>query len=193
MDRLLYVPILHTEKEIGLIQGEAKCLKTISSIKEMWVGIQNKILNLRPNWDQVRIYQEALPVCGKEEKIVQNLSLKGSMNHRMVSGFLRRGASLEGTEDSNLLIREHDLLSQALHSKDQGGDLKNYRKESDAILELRDQFIAQRIKQTLQKGETGLLFIGVRHKVDQLLKKDYYMTYIIYRIPFDTVKTVYNL
>lgn len=193
MDRLLYVPILHTEKEIGLIHGEAKCLKTIASIKEMWVGIQNKILDLRLKWDQVRIYQEALPVCGKEEKIVQNLSLKGSINHRMVAGFLRRGASLEGTEDPHLLMREHDLLSQALHSKDQGGDLKDYRKESDAILELRDQFIAERIKQTLQKGETGLLFIGVRHKVDRLLKKDYYMTYIIYRIPFNTVKTVYNL
>lgn len=193
MDRILYVPILHTEKEIGLIHGEARCLKTTASIEEMWAGIQRKILNIKLAWDKVRIYQEALPVCGKEEKIVRSLSLKGSINHRMIAGFLRRGAHIEGTEDPNLLIREHDLLSQALHSKDHGGDLKDYRKESDAILQLRDQFIAQRIRQTLKGGETGLLFIGVRHKVDELLKKDYYMTYIIYRIPFETVKTVYNL
>lgn len=193
MDRILYVPILHTEKEIGLFHGDAKCLNTIASIKEMWVGIQKKILNIRPAWDKVRIYQEALPVCGREEKIVRGLSLKGSINHRMIAGFLRRGAQIEGTEDPNLLMREYDLLSQALHSKDHGGDLKDYRKESDVILALRDQFIAQRIRATLKTGETGLLFIGVRHKVDELLKKDYYMTHIIYRIPFETVKNVYNL
>lgn len=193
MDRILYVPILHTEKEVGLIHGNAKCLKTIASIKEMWVGIQRKILNCRLVWNKARIYQEALPVCGKEEKIVRSLSLKGSINHRLIAGFLRRGAQIEGTEDPDLLIREHDLLSQALHSKEQGGDLRDYRKESDSILKLRDQFIAQRIRQTLKSGETGLLFIGVRHKVDELLKKDYYMTYIIYRIPFETVKNVYNL
>lgn len=193
MDQLYYVPILHAQEEVSLIGGSEKAVRSVASLKEMWVGIQGKILAIKPAWDKVRIYQEALPVCGKEEKIVRSLSLKGSINHRMISGFLRRGARIEGTEDPDLLLREYDLLSKALHSREPGGDLTEYRKESDLLLESRDRFIAQRIRQTLKPGETGLVFLGVRHKADELLKKDYHLIQIIYRIPFDAVKAVYNL
>ena len=190
MKRLFYIPILHTEREVSLIQSGQGHGEKVHAIKEMWVGLQKKILDLKLPWEKVRLYQDALPVCGREEEIVQKLSLKGSMNHRLLLGFVRRGAHLEGTEDSKLLLKEYELLSQAF-----GGpsDATPYRTQSDALLAERDQFIARRIKETLKEGETGLLFIGVRHAIEPLLKKDYELTYVIYRLPFQTVKTVYNL
>lgn len=196
MPRLLYVPILHTEKEAGAIAKIAPPLHEKQSqllLKEMWDGIQKKIEDLKPEWKKLRIYQEALPLCGQEKKIVKELAEKESLNHRLLTTFMERGSHLEGTEDANLLLKEYDLLSKLFHLKGGKKDLKEYQKSSEETLIQRDQFIAGRVRETLQEGETGLLFMGIRHKVDQLLKADYEITYIIYRIPFQAVKTVYNL
>lgn len=196
MPRLLYVPILHTEKEAGAIAKIAPPLpekQTAVLLKEMWNGIQKKIEDLKPEWEKLRIYQEALPLCGQEEKIVRELAEKESLNHRLLKTFMERGAPLEGTEDADLLLKEYDLLSKLFLANDQEKSLEEYQKLSEETLIQRDQFIAGQVQKTLKENETGLLFMGIRHKVDQLLKADYEITYIIYRIPFQAVKTVYNL
>lgn len=194
---ILYVPILHAEGEVALIDGIAQKAESHAALLEMWKGVQQKLEDLRPVWERVQIYQEALPVCGKEARIVEELAEKGSENHRLVASLLRKGASLVGTEDPNLLVREYDLLSRAFHGRDQKGSvqegLSGYQAESEKVLEERDRFIAARIHETLTDGKTALLFMGIRHKVDQLLKDTFAITYIIYRIPFGSVKTVYNL
>ena len=175
------------------MQGSEKHANTLKQVREMWVGIQQKILDLKPPWGSLRIYQEALPVCGREAELVTRLSLKGSHNHRLICSLLRHGARIEGTEDPNLLVREYDLLSKAFHAGEGRMPLADYRKESDKILAERDEFIAGRIRQTLKPGEVGLVFLGVRHQLDRLLEKDFEIVSVIYMIPFDTVKTVYNL
>lgn len=91
MASLIYVPILHTEADVKLLQGIQERGKTIASIKEMWVGIQKKVFDRRLGWAQVRIYQESLPVCGREEQIVEELAMKGSVNHRVVVSLLKKG------------------------------------------------------------------------------------------------------
>lgn len=193
MTRLLYVPILHAEKEVGVLRGTQERPETTSPLREMWAGIQQKLEALKPVWEKVRIYQEALPVCGKEEKIVQDLAEKGSRNHRLLVDLIKKEAHLEGTEDPNLLLKEYDLLSRLFQNGDNPADRAEYRGQSEVILKERDQFIASRLRGTLKAGETGLVFIGVRHKLDQLLKKDFEIIYVIYRVPFEVVKTVYNL
>ncbi|MBI2336709.1 MAG: hypothetical protein HYU97_08115 [Deltaproteobacteria bacterium] len=193
MRRLFYVPILHTEREVSLIQSGEGHGEKVRSIQEMWAGLQKKLLDLALPWEKVRIYQDALPVCGREEEIVRQLALKGSMNHRLLLGFMKRGARLEGTEDPGLLLKEYDLLSQAFSGSSDASHATPYRAQSDALLAERDQFIVRRVQETLQDGETVLLFMGVRHKIEPLLKKDYELTYVIYRLPFQTIKTVYNL
>ena len=134
MRRLYYIPILHTEKEAGLIQGSERRVRTVIPLKEMWVGLQKKIYDLKLDWKTVCLYQEALPVCGREEEIVRGLSIKGSTNHRLLLSLVRKGARLEGTEDVDLLISENDLLTRALNNKDSGG-VAEYRQESDKLLE----------------------------------------------------------
>lgn len=193
MRNLFYVPILHAEGEVALIEGIAQKAENHAALLEMWNGIGKKLEELKPAWEKVQIYQEALPVCGKEAKIVGELAEKGSQNHRLVSSLLKKGATLEGTEDPNLLVMEYDLFSRAFQHQDQKGDLSEYRAQSEKILRERDRFIAARVHETLREGSTGILFIGVRHKVDQLLKIKLPITYVIYRIPFGSVKTIYNL
>jgi hypothetical protein len=203
MANLLYVPILHTQKEVGKIASAISSANTpipaeqeksssASPLVKMWQGIQGKIEVLNPPWKKVRIYQEALPVCGQEERIVSHLA-ENSLNHQLIVKFLKRGAHLEGTEEQNLLLREYDLLAHAFQAAEGKTSTTAYRNASETILADRDKFIAQRVKQTLKEEETGLLFIGVRHKVDQLLKQYYQMTYVIYRLPFETVHSIYNL
>ncbi|MBI2862626.1 MAG: hypothetical protein HYX89_07390 [Chloroflexi bacterium] len=43
--------------------------------------------------------------------------------------------------------------------------LEQYRSRKDSLTQERDQHIAEAINQTLQDGETGLLFIGALHDV----------------------------
>jgi len=40
------------------------------------------------------------------------------------------------------------------------------------LLQRRDQFVAERINQTLKEGETGILFMGAHHKVLNFLPAD---------------------
>lgn len=193
MKHLFYVPILHAEGEVALIEGVAQKAESHAALLEMWNGIGQKLEDLKLAWEKVQIYQEALPVCGKEARIVEDLAEKGSQNHRLVLSLLKKGASLEGTEDPNLLVREYDLLSRAFQHQDQKGDFSEYRTQSEKILHERDRFIAARVHETLREGASGILFIGIRHKVDRLLKTNFPITYVIYRVPFGSVKTIYNL
>ena len=68
--------------------------------------------------------------------------------------------------------------------------IQKYEKKAWDILKRRDEYIANRIAKTLMEEETGILFMGMRHKVDERLPKDIQVSYLIYRLPF---KESYNL
>jgi len=78
---LIYVPILHTQKETGDIiaslnndkvsQMPKNSIEQKISIKKMWDGIYEKIKETGLVYPLIRIYQDALPVCGMEDKIVK--------------------------------------------------------------------------------------------------------------------------
>ena len=75
-----------------------------------------------------------------------------------------------GTEDPQLLKEELATIS-----KEVGGERSSpeeYQKGVMERLEKRDNFIARRIDETLKPGETGILFIGMLHKVNTRLPKD---------------------
>ena len=67
-----------------------------------------------------------------------------------------------------------------------------YQVKSRSLLELRDQFIFNRITGTLEKDEVALVFMGVMHRLDKLLEKDFLVSYVIYRLPFHSVGSIYN-
>ena len=90
--RLVYVPILHVREdvdELGVMSrgNEAKerepqaMEEQRAAVGKMWSGIAARIAELGLPWEQTRIYQDGLPVCGTEQKIVAQLAENGSRNH----------------------------------------------------------------------------------------------------------------
>ncbi len=168
---LICVPILHTETDLGSlapqVRAQAQAQAGVATaweqrqatIAAFWKGVASWAARLPKNLSRYRIYQDALPVCGSEHAIVQELSDKGSANHRIVLDLLSRGAQLEGTESPELLVEEYRLAQASL--KQGASDHDAARK----LLVARDSYIAARIVETLKQGETGVLFIGMLHDV----------------------------
>ncbi len=207
---LLYVPILHTHEETGRILHTLRrngSVKGFSSepdperddtIQQMWDGIYENILDMEIPVSSLCIYQDTLPVCGTERQIVRKLARRGSSNHRLLLRLMKRGARLEGTEDPDLLLQECDLLrrtrglltfSVSSHTK----AIESYTAASLDLMEKRDEFIAQRIPSTLKEGEIPVIFMGVRHRLEQHLSTMFAVNYIIYRLPFRKVGDIYNV
>jgi hypothetical protein len=153
-------------------------------IEDFWQGIRNKVFDLNLDHPNTRLYQDGLPVCGKEMDIVQELVKMGSRNHQILMELIRLGAKIEGTEDPKLLLEEYDYLKKASADLDKKQVERRYQRLAKSILQKRDSYIAQRIDKTLREGETGLLFIGITHKVNEKLPKDIGIDYLIYRLPF---------
>lgn len=206
---LIYVPVLHTQKEAGEILRSLKgdeaarpadisLAEQEKSIKEMWDGIYEKIQKMDISYPSMRIYQDALPVCGREKEIAEKLAQKASRNHQLILELLKKGAKLEGTEDPDLLIKEYDNLSQliskaSVSTQSYRDSLNEYKDKAAKLMKQRDPFIAERIKSTLKEDETPLVFMGVRHELEKLLQRDFIINYIIYRLPFKKVKDIYNV
>jgi hypothetical protein len=130
------------------------------------------------------LYQDGLPVCGKEMHLVQELVKMGSRNHEILLELIQLGATLEGTEDPKLLLEEYHYLKSASADLEKPEVNKNYHRLAQKLLLRRDSYIARRIDNTLGKDETGLLFIGITHRVNKPLPKDIEIDYLIYRLPF---------
>lgn len=197
MRRLIYVPIIHTMVDMG---SQAEALKqeylrrfTVERwersrqlIEEIWEGIKTRLLALDLPWDRVRIYQDGLPVSGKELEIARDVASQGSKNYQIVLELVRRGARLMGTESPELLTREYahiKRVAEALTDADREEARQKYGAEGAEILEERDAFIARRIAETLEEGEVGLLFLGMLHEVDRLLPGGIQVEFLIDRLP----------
>lgn len=188
MRRLIYIPIIHTELEMGSVAthlreeyvlkfGEEKWEEHLKLVNELWQWIKDKIEGLQLTYEQVRIYQDGLPLCGKELEIVQKLAERGSTNYKIILELINKGAKLEGTESKDLLLEEYnyikDIATSSVKKKEQ-------KKGSKQLLIRRDNYMAQRINKTLREGETGILFIGSEHQVDKYLPPDIKISYLIY-------------
>ena len=195
---LVYVPIVHTEKDMGTLANQMKTAFVSKydeekwrdhwqAIQEMWDGLKLKIRQLKLEYKKVRLYQDGLPVCGFEEKIVRDLAQKGSKNHLLLLWLIEHGTILEGTEDPTLLVEEYGHIKgilEAITEEERKKQIKSYNQAAADLLSRRDQFIGDQIQKTLKEGETGLLFLGMLHKVDELLPKDIKVSYLIHRLPF---------
>ena len=202
MRRLIYVPIIHTMVDMGsraealrqeYIRGFGAERWALSRrvIEEVWEGIQAKLLALTLPWERVRIYQDGLPVSGKELEIAREVAAQGSKNYQIVMELVRRGARLMGTESPELLIREYThikRITEAQTDAERDKAKRSYAAESAEILKQRDAFIARRIAETLEEGEVGLLFLGMVHEVDRLLPEEIQVGYLIDRLPLREVE-----
>lgn len=184
MRRLIHVPILHTAADLGSLAESVKAQYSRmlgpagwtwrqQTVEQLWRAIRGRIEALGLDHAKTRVYQDGLPVCGFELQIVQELAKAGSSNHQLLLDLIDRGATLTGTEDPQLLVREYQLHQpHARRTGDRSASAVASPEKGPAdaearhLLRARDQFIAKRIDATLKRGETGLLFLGAAHRLD---------------------------
>jgi len=156
----------------------------VNLVNKLWVRIEQAIERLALPYDRVRLYQDGLPVCGREVEIVAELAKAGSRNHRLLHRLLEKGTTVMGTESSELLVEEYELVKEDFASGTPGfaGGREARRKAlRDSLLKRRDEYIAGRINETLRAGETGLIFLGMLHSLGAWLNKDIRVIYLIHQ------------
>lgn len=183
---LICVPIIHTQADMGAMNEPIQRLKVkklgkriwernLELVNNFWTEIEQATENLALFYQRVRVYQDGLPVCGRESEIVTDLAQAGSRNHRLLLKLKEKGAVLMGTESAELLVEEYQLVKQVFADEMSRGSARRAaqgKKMQDSLLTRRDQFIGRRISQTLLRGETGLLFVGMLHSVEPWLDQD---------------------
>ena len=163
--------------------GRAGLARKTAAIDQIWTEIEAAIDALPLSFDRVRLYQDGLPVCGREAEIVTELAQAGSRNHQLLLRLMAQGAVLMGTESGDLLVQEYQLAKQSLTTRPPraAGVAASRRALSEALLQRRDQFMAQRINETLKHGETGILFLGMLHSLERYLHPDVKVIYPLHR------------
>ncbi len=182
MGRLIYVPVVHSNAEMGSSAaaykaafvarfGEVKWRERCAEFDRIWRAIGDAIEALALDLHRVKLYQDSLPVCGKEAELMHELAAQGSHNHRLLEVLVAGGAQLVGTESPGLLLEEYRLLQSPDRTPEQEA----------ALLLQRDRFIAGRIVATLGETETGILFIGALHQVPRHLPPHIRVEYLAVR------------
>jgi hypothetical protein len=177
--RILYhFPIIHTQADMGNLAemvsrsairelGQQVWQRKLLVVDRMWDGIERFLEDLQLPFGRVRLYQDGLPVCGREADIVRDLASKGSRNHRLLLRLMGKGGTIMGTESPEFLVEEYRLARQVLSGDAPAGEI-----DQQELLGRRDRFIARRINSTLLRDEIGILFLGMLHSLDDLLEAD---------------------
>jgi hypothetical protein len=190
---LVYILIVHTYTDMGKL-GDAVQRVTVQqlgikawrhkmrAIDKLWAEMEEVVATLRLPYDRVRLYQDGLPICGREEEIVRELAAKGSRNHCLLLSLMEKGATIMGTESPEMLLEELERVKLCLGGRSlsrRKNPESTVRASDDTLLERRNRFIAHRINTTLQPGETGILFLGMLHTLAHLLDQDIQVIYPI--------------
>ncbi len=185
MRRLIYVPIIHMSADMGTISkkmtkkgiagfGEVFWKKHQETVSGFWDSIAKYFAKLEAK--DLKIYQDGLVVDGEiGQKIVEEAIKAGSKNYEVIDDLLKRGAILLQTEDFALVKEERDRIVRITKAKTTTKKLiayLRYKFAKNRLLNKRDDYIAKRIDETLNHGETGILFVGAFHNMIHRLPKD---------------------
>lgn len=193
--QLIQIPIIHTQADLGSISDSVRQLyvrtvgrneweRRVKVVDEMWICIREEIERLHLPYGKVRLYQDGLPNCGREQEMASELAQAGSENYRIVMELMGKGAELTGTESPELLMREYEFAKEVVNSLGSGKtkDLAQRQRElSGLMLEKRDRYIADRIDKTLRVGEIGLIFLGMLHSLADYLPADIQVRFLSHK------------
>jgi len=187
MRKLLYVPVIHAESDLGSmapdmdrrsagIYGEERWERHKESVTIFWDKIGEYFSEMDAK--NLKIYQDGLLADGAlGQKIVEEGALRGSRNFQIILDLMKRGGKIRKTEDVKLLKEEYDHAVRLAETKTLSGKTTAYagsriQEDKTRIMEGRDLFIANIINETLKEEERGVLFMGAFHNVLQYLAGD---------------------
>lgn len=193
MRTLYYVPMIHVDAELNevgpiikdlrtRIYGEQAVAQDESAILDLWRQIKDWVRNVVNDPQGLIIYQDGIPI-GPREKIRQLFALilqdhPHSPLFRIIKELLNHGAILEGTEDFSLLIQRVAVYKEIYQAAKKCQNLHDAEtsiikkvEELDGLIVQSDEMVAKRIDKTLRENERGILFMGHRHEVDNVLMR----------------------
>jgi len=143
-------------------------------VEGFWNSIQKYFGELEIS--NFKIYQDGMVADGDMgQKIVEEGLKSGSKNYEIIYKLIQKGAVLVKTEDFTLVKKERDMFLRITGARSLNEKLSSYLKYKlfkNELLRKRDSFIANRINETLNHEETGILFIGAYHNIIPMLDKD---------------------
>src|SRR5882724_1720297 len=185
MRRLIFVPIIHTEADLGslaeeieerakAIIGDADWQKHKEAVTLYWQELYDYWEG--KNIPGLKIFQDGMPLDGLlGENLVKSMANNGSMNYKIIELLIEKGAKLIQTEDAELLKEEY-FLTRDLTKSDPASisleALSQYKSRKDELLHARDTYIAGKINEHLMDGEIGVCFLGASHQIVSRLPDD---------------------
>ncbi|OIO41722.1 hypothetical protein AUJ63_05055 [Candidatus Pacearchaeota archaeon CG1_02_35_32] len=185
MRTLIYVPVIHTAADLGSLAGDVSKRGVAGLGENVWKEHKRTVDGF---WDATMLYFNSLDVSGMKiyqdglvadgevgERIVEEGIKSGSKNYQLVHRLLKKGALLVKTEDFKLVKEERDRLLSITRSKSTLQRLLafiRYKLVKQRLLNKRDKFIADRINETLNPNEKGIIFIGAYHNIKNRLAGD---------------------
>jgi len=192
---LIYIPIVHTLADMGALGesvkeasfekiGKTAWKQKMNLIDQLWTKIETCVDLFKLDYEKVHLYQDGLPVCGKEEEIVRELAETGSRNHELLVRLMEKGAQLVGTESPELLEEEYHSYKELLSAESPvslSRREKMQEEKAKVLLQKRDRFMARRINDDLPAEHVGILFVGMLHSLWHYVDPAIRMTYPIGR------------
>jgi hypothetical protein len=185
MRSLYVIPIIHMSADMGSIATALDDRAATKLTPELWQR-HKEIISVF--WDLIgrffdslnvigfKVYQDGLVADGADGlRIVRESISQGSKNYEIIGRLLERGAVLVKTEALSLVKQEYSYITKMTRSrslKEKEVAALRYKLTRGKLLKQRDEFIAERINETLAEGESGILFIGAYHDVIHRLAPD---------------------
>jgi hypothetical protein len=185
MRRLIYIPIIHTDFDMGSLAsalelgttavcGEKRWERHKATASRFWQIVSDFFETLDAKG--LKVYQDGFASDGvSSKKMVREAVRRGSKNYKIILGLLSRGAEIVSTEDKALLQEEYGYISRIIDSETLPQRVlayKEYNLRKNQLMIARDSFIARRINETLADGEVGALFMGAYHDIVPHLARD---------------------
>ena len=176
MRALILLPIIHNPADLGSLgkaaenlRNEDQSLQYLDAVEHFWSMIVTVIDDMNLNFQQLKLYQDSLPICNAIDRIVSEVATSGSKNYALLETLQKKGATLMGTESLDLLLQEKSLMTNLLQSTDRSEESVE---KAQALLNQRDIFIGQRINESLADDEMAILFLGLMHNIKPHLSSD---------------------
>jgi hypothetical protein len=154
--KLILVPLSH-EPPQGVQEG-------LEILDRYWSQVQSNVASLESKLGSVQhIYHEILTESGAAG--LQYLQKAGFRSYPLVQEKYKRGATLEATENMEVLLEMQDLrrcLMLPLASHEVAQQLQEWLSEGNRR---RHGQIAELLNETLNSGDVGLLIISEHHQV----------------------------
>lgn len=173
--RLISISIIHTRADYGSLGSKVPVDQEYETVAtQYWQAVSEHVQKLPVDFSELRVYQDGLLDTSTEiaAKIVEETQ---TLNYNLLRWLRDKGAQIIGTESPSLLLQEYRALQAIFNAEDEEQKYTarlGYMKKSAYLLEERDIYITQRIKDTLPEGGTGILFIGLAHEVKRLLEQE---------------------